>query len=96
MTTVTTQEDRRPIRSMEVDELQRRANDVLKALPEGLSEEWVEWMGDKHFYEPDLFNSKEERQAYEDDLRIMFWVAVKVTLRDLIAHDVDVRLPHKD
>jgi hypothetical protein len=94
MTTITTHEDQRPIRPMEFDALENHANDVLGALPENLSDEWVELM--EQFCDPTLFETKNILGDSENQLENMFWVAVRIALRDLIAHDIDVRLPDKD
>ena len=94
MSAITTHEDQRPVRPMGLDELENRAGDVLDALPENLPDEWIKLMG--QLCDPALFEVKTILGSSENQLENMFWVAVRIALRDLIAHDIDVRLPNKD
>src|SRR6516165_3501970 len=89
MTTITTHEDQRPVRPMDVDELENHTNDVLDTLPDDLSDEWIELM--EQLCDPALFDVKTILGTSENQLSNMFWVAVRIALRDLIAHNIDVR-----
>jgi hypothetical protein len=72
--------------SATAEELERQVERIVEALPEGLADEWAQNV---------LEIAMDEAQADEPDttvLRVRFWDAVRAVLRELIAHNVDIRV----
>jgi poly-D-alanine transfer protein DltD len=79
----------RSLRSMDVDQLEARIEQMVAILPEELGYEWLGDLSDE-----DSFADEAWVERNELDLKSAFWNAVRIVLRDLIAHDTDIRLPH--